>query len=89
MLERLVILGSDESESKTRTAGCVPLVGGRGRGKIRVSACQPTLGAGLLSVGRGFLSSALCAAAPAHDCASGSAVRSGSPAQGSTALLIT
>lgn len=33
MLERLVILGSDESESKTRTAGCVPLVGGRGHGK--------------------------------------------------------
>lgn len=32
-LEGLVILGSEESENKTRAAGCSPLVGGGGLGK--------------------------------------------------------
>lgn len=80
MLEGFVILGSEESESKTRAAGCSPLVGGGGLGKIRVPAPHPALVAAPTSMGRGFPSPASCAVAPAHDCASESALRSGSPA---------
>lgn len=79
-LERIVILGSEESESKTRTAGWLPLVGGGGFGKIRVPASHLVLVAGLSFVERGFPSSVPGPVAPAHDCASGSAMRPGSPA---------
>lgn len=53
-LGRFVILGSEESESKTRAAGCSPVVGGGRRGKIRVLAPHQVLVAGLTFVGRGF-----------------------------------
>ena len=77
-LEGFVILGSEESKSKTRAAGCSPLVGGGGLGKIRVPAPRLVLVAVPMSVGRGFPSPAPCAVAPTHDCASGNAMRSGS-----------
>lgn len=52
-LERVVILGSEKRESRTRAAGCLPLVGGGGLGKIRVPAPHPVPVAGIGFVGRG------------------------------------
>lgn len=60
--------------------GYLPLVGDGGLGEIRVLAPHPVLVSGLILVGRGFPSAAVCAMAPAHDCASRSAMRPGSPA---------
>lgn len=77
-LERFVVLGSEESESKTRAAGCSPVAGGGTLEKIRVLAPHWVLVAGLVFVGRGFLRPAPCAVAPTRDCASGNAVRPGS-----------
>lgn len=75
-----MILWSEHSESRTRAAGCSPLVGGGGLGKIRVLALHLVLLPFSHLWGGGFLALHHCAVAPTHDCASGSAVRPGSSA---------